>query len=233
MNATYIKLFRKLKEHEIMRDSTSFHIFIWILMSVDYKSGKMISGRFWASSLLGINPNTYHKALQRLEKKYDLVTLSSNNKNTTVIVKNWSKYQSDDNTISNNKVTTNYQQSNTNQEIKEIRNNIYDSNEIKIFSFFKELKEDNEKIVELAQKYDIRPKDLIDTINVMLSKESEKGVEIKNVKAKLNIYVTNGLRWHYLSKISDKAEKEQSKKQAKLSRAEREELEFLKSIKIV
>lgn len=115
---TWIKLYRQLKDHEIMRDSIAVHIFMWILISVDYKTGKMISGRFWASSLLGIKPITYYKVLKRLAKKYDLVTLSSNNKNTTILVKNWNKYQGDNNTSSNNKVTTKEQQSNTNQEIK-------------------------------------------------------------------------------------------------------------------
>ena len=104
-----------------MRDSTAVHVFIWILISVDYQTGKMISGRFWASSILGIKPDTFYKILKRLEKKYDLVTLSSNNKYTTILVKNWSKYQLDSNTTSNIKVTTESQQSNTIQEVKEIK----------------------------------------------------------------------------------------------------------------
>ncbi len=206
MNNTFVKLFRKLKDHEIMRDSTATHIFIWILISVDYKTGTMISGRFWASSLLGVNPNTYHKALQRLEKKYDLVTLSSNNKNTVILVKNWHKYQGDGNTTDTNKVTTKYQQSNTNQEIKEIKN-IYTSNESLIFSFFNGMSDISEKAIEIAKEFDVRPKDVLFVARTMLSKESDKNVEIKNVKLKLNTYMNNAIRWHHVATLSDKKEK--------------------------
>lgn len=122
MNETYIKIFRKIRDHSVFNDEQALRVFIWILISVDYKTGSMISGRFWASEILGIKPTTYYKILKRLEKKHDLVTLSSNNKNTTILVKNWVKYQSDGNTTGNNKVTTKGQQSNTNQEIKEIKN---------------------------------------------------------------------------------------------------------------
>lgn len=112
-----------------MTDPTALQIFIWILISVDYQTGKMVSGRFWAGEELKMNPNTFYKALtERLQQKYDLVTLSSNNKNTVISVKNWSIYHIDGNNSSNNKVTTGQQQSNNkvtlNKNIKNIKNYI-------------------------------------------------------------------------------------------------------------
>lgn len=228
MNTTWIKLFRKLKDHEIMRDSLAVHVFVWILISVDYKTGSMVSGRFWASSLLGIKDTTYYKVLKRLEKKYNLVTLSGNNKNTIVLVKNWNKYQGDSNTTSDNEVTTKGQQSNTNQEIKEIKN-IYNSNEVKIFSYFNSLKEDETKIVELAKEFDVRPKDIVYVIREMLSKESEKEKLILNVKSKFNTYMNNSIRWHKVATLSDKENQEKQKKKVKLSKEDQEALEILRT----
>lgn len=122
MNDGWIKLYRKLRGHEILHDPTALQIFIWILICVDYKTGKMTSGRFWGAEELGINPNTFYKALrERVCQRHKLVTLTSNNKNTTISVNNWAKYQHDSNTSGNNKVTTKEQQSNTKQEVKEIK----------------------------------------------------------------------------------------------------------------
>jgi hypothetical protein len=123
-NQTWIKLFRKIVDHDIFNDESAFRVFMWILCSCDYKTGTMKSGRFWASERLGVNPITYYKILKRLEKKYDLVTLQSNNKNTTILVKKWNLYQDSSNNESNNKVTTKEQQSNTTQELR-IKKDIY------------------------------------------------------------------------------------------------------------
>lgn len=73
-------------------------------------------GRFWASDELGLNSNTFYKALKRLEKKWHMVTLSGNNKSTDVWIVNWAKYQNNKrlgNTFGNNKVTTGQQLGNT------------------------------------------------------------------------------------------------------------------------
>jgi hypothetical protein len=126
-NKTYIKLFRKLKDHEVFSDEKALRIFIWILLTVDYKTGKMKSGRFWAAERLDMKPRTYHKVLtERLEKRYKLVTLFSDNKKTVISVNKWHEYQGDSDTTSDNKVTTKGQQSDTTQEVKNKRsiNNI-------------------------------------------------------------------------------------------------------------
>ena len=108
MNNTWIKLYRKIIEHDVFRDESAFRVFMWILCSVDYKTGSMRSGRFWASELLGIKAPTYQKILKRLEEKYNLVSLKSSNKFTIILVNKWKEYQSDDITPSINKVSTKY-----------------------------------------------------------------------------------------------------------------------------
>lgn len=121
-NNGWIKLYRQLRNHDILKDSTALQIFIWLLIIVDRKTGKYTTGRFTASEELGIKPRTFHKALtERICKKYKLVTLTSDNKKTTILLNNWELYQSIGDSSSDNKVTTKGQQSDTKQEYKNIR----------------------------------------------------------------------------------------------------------------
>lgn len=118
-NQGWIKLHRKLADHDILKDATSLQIFIWLLLNVDRQTGKYITGRFVAAQVLGMKPRTFHKALsERLQHRYDLVTLSSDNKKTIIYLKNWDKYQILSDTHSDTKVTTKGQQSDTKQEVR-------------------------------------------------------------------------------------------------------------------
>lgn len=109
-----------------MQDPTALQIFVWILITVDRKTGSKRTGRFAASDELGMAPRTFHKALtERLAERYDLVTLTSDNKGTLISLKNWDEYQHNGDT----KVTTKGQQSDTkvtqykNIRSKDISNN--------------------------------------------------------------------------------------------------------------
>ncbi len=243
MNTGWIKLHRKLLQNPIFTSEKGLKVWIWCLLrsnhqenevyvgleKVSVKSGEFIFGRDSASLELGMKPSTVRNWIQAL-KKDSYVDIKTTSKYSVISIKNWIDYQDVDSQV-DNKVKTKQKQSDTDKNVKNEKN-IYNSNEIKIFSHFGELKEDNLKVIELAKKYDIRPKDLLDTISTMLSKESEKGTEIQNVTAKVNIYVTNGLRWHYLARISDKEEKEKQQKKARLSKAERETLDILETATI-
>ena len=117
----WIRVWRKIEDSDILRDAISLQIFIYLLAIVDKTTGDKKIGRFWVSRVLGLNPSTFYKALKRLEEKYKIVTLESNNKYTTVRFINWSKYQGAGRIVpldGNNKVTTKEQQSNTLQEVK-------------------------------------------------------------------------------------------------------------------
>jgi DNA-binding transcriptional regulator YhcF (GntR family) len=117
MNEGWVKLHRRLNENDLLTDTTALGVFIWLLINVDRKTGSMKIGRFWLAKTLSLNPNTLYKALKRLEKKYKMVTQSSNSQFTKISLVNWSKYQSG-NSVGNNQVTTGEQPSNTLQEVE-------------------------------------------------------------------------------------------------------------------
>ena len=105
-------------------DRTAWHIFQVLLLVCDKKTGKWSGGRFQLADLCNENPATTYKALKRLEKA-KMVTLSSNNKYTTIYICKWKDFQDSGNTIGNNKVTTGEQLGNTLTRIenKELRTN--------------------------------------------------------------------------------------------------------------
>lgn len=127
---SWIKLYRKAKYNEIIKDHPAWCLFSLILLSVDKDTGKWKAGRFLIAELLGMKSGTVYKTLQRLEKKYKMVTLSSNNRFTEITVLQWAKYQHSSQSVTqvgNNKVTTKEQQSNNkvtlnkNKRIRELR----------------------------------------------------------------------------------------------------------------
>lgn len=97
MNNTWVKLYRKTNDNGLMKDHLSYILFSWFLINVDKDTGKMTVGRYRVCDELGINPSTYYKVLQRLEKKWGIITTQSTNKWTTVCIVKWSKYQHKEN----------------------------------------------------------------------------------------------------------------------------------------
>lgn len=93
MDNTWVKLYRKLGTHPIMADAKALQVFIWILCRVDYKTGSMTTGRFIASQVLDMNPNTFKDVLKRLEDQHQIITTKSTNRFTVIQVRKWDKYQ--------------------------------------------------------------------------------------------------------------------------------------------
>lgn len=117
----WIKLHRKMLDNKTLRyDTTSFKVFVFLLMIVDRKSGEWEGGRFQLAEYVVLNPNTLYKSLKRLEKA-KMVTLRSNNRYSTISIVNWHKYQGNGNSCGNNEVTTDEQQSNTLTRSKELK----------------------------------------------------------------------------------------------------------------
>lgn len=120
MNSGWIKLHRKILENEhLARDDTACLLFVKLLLLVDKTSGQYTTGRYKLALFFESKPITIYKALKRLEK-WNIIELSSNNKNTHIRICNWQEYQS----FSNNEVTTKEQQSNnkvTHNKNKELR----------------------------------------------------------------------------------------------------------------
>jgi len=118
MSKGWIKYHRQILDNKLIQDHNCYIIFTGLLLLVDKDSGEYDTGRFTLSDRFKMNPSTVYKALKRLEKKWKMVTLTSNNKYTTVKVVKWHDYQATGNTNGNNKVTTREQQGNTKQELK-------------------------------------------------------------------------------------------------------------------
>jgi hypothetical protein len=120
VNQGWVKLYRKLLDNEIWHhDPTAWRVFEYFLLTVNKDTGKRTFGRFQVSEFLDMNPNTLYKALQRL-KNAKMVTLTSNNKYSTIYILKWHSYQGNGNTSqqqqSNNKVTLN-----KNKELRSIK----------------------------------------------------------------------------------------------------------------
>lgn len=187
MNNGWIKLHRKLRDSEIFSDTNAYHVFSLLLLSADLNGcGKI--GRHRASAELKMNPNTFYKALKRCQQKYNLVTLSSNNKVTTFSLNKWNTYQQDGNNDGNNdgnkSVSHREQLGNTIQEIRiRNKNNIYNSLRSLKESDFKEIaKSKRVSISTVKKQYDA----LVDYCE-------SKGKRYKNYKAALRNFVSKAI----------------------------------------
>ena len=152
MNNGWIKLHRQIIDNDIFRhDLNAWHVFEVLLLLADRRNASWSGGRFTLAEACNIKPTTLYKCLKRLEKA-EMVTLSSNNKYTTIHICNWDKYQEDGNSSGNNKVTTKGQQSNTitRSKNKELRNNKRDVE--KIFAHYIKTFNKNPNQTKLTQK---------------------------------------------------------------------------------
>lgn len=117
----WVKLHKRLRDHDLLKDDSAYKLFTVLLMYVNTQTGKYTAGRYQLGEMAGMKPETARKALQRLEKKWQICTTSSTNRFTEITILNWGKYQakpSDDTSTDTNKVPTKYQQSTTNKEIR-------------------------------------------------------------------------------------------------------------------
>lgn len=153
-NVSYIKLFRKLLNSPIFENEKALKIWIWCLLKathiereqlvgqqiVKLKKGEFVFGRSKASEELKMTESTVYKYIKLLEK-LQMISINSNTKFSVISIEKWEEYQVEE-LKNNNKVTTEEQQSNTNKNVKNIKNNISSSND-------EELKEHFEKIWEI------------------------------------------------------------------------------------
>jgi hypothetical protein len=135
----WVKLHRQVLENKIFRhDRTAWHVFETLLLICNKKNAEWSGGRNQLADLCNEKAATTYKALKRLEKA-EMVTLSSNNRFTTIHICKWKEYQGSGNSSGNNKVTTKYQQSNTLTRIenRELRSSTtYYGNEKDVSSLF-------------------------------------------------------------------------------------------------
>ena len=92
MGEPWLKLYKKIGEHEVLFDNYGLRLFIWLLTHVK-SDGTIIVSRFLASQILRLNPSSFRNALTRLEKKYKVVTTKRTTNYTVVTLIHWTKYQ--------------------------------------------------------------------------------------------------------------------------------------------
>ena len=90
------------------KEETSF---IWNGKKQTLKKGQLLTGRKKLSKKTGITPSQVYKILKYLEKEQQ-IEQQTTTKFTIITIKNWGEYQRKNNK-SNNRVTTEEQQSNT------------------------------------------------------------------------------------------------------------------------
>jgi hypothetical protein len=117
MDNSWVKLYRKLENNEVMRDPTALQVFIWLLLNVDKTTGEFTTGRFIGSHELNINPSTFRDAVYRLKIKYKIIDTTSDNKKTKISLLKWAEYQAKQDTATP-PTTTKRQQSDTKQEYR-------------------------------------------------------------------------------------------------------------------
>jgi hypothetical protein len=153
----WLKLHRKLLESEIFKNEKLLKTFIWCILKASHKEreqlvghqkellspGQFVTGRKKAGLELGFSPSTAWSYLNLL-KRNNNIDIKSNSKYSVITIINWDLYQSesekaDNKTDSNsdNKLTTNEQQTDTNKNVKNYKNNkdIYN----RIFEHYKSL----------------------------------------------------------------------------------------------
>lgn len=180
MNERYIKLYSKIIHSDIFHDEKALKVFIWILCTVDYKTGKMRFGRFNASTILDINPNSLYHVISRLSKKYKIINIKTNNKFSEVSVLNWAKYQMDIPRRTGGRTSKEHQK-NTNQEVIEIKER--DSKSLKSYLLnisIEDLQEFSSKFNATESQIQLKGQELYDWVE---SKGKEK--TIKDYKATL------------------------------------------------
>lgn len=159
MNNGWIKLHRKAQESEIWKDQNAWRIFEWLLMNVDYKTGKGTFGKKQISEGTGVKVGTVYKVVTRLQKKYSVLSNKSSQLYTEISVLNWAKYQQLESdgvsTVQETKPTAS-KKSNTIKEYKEIKNIRIKESIEKITSSFSYL----ENIPEQDEEYFVQTWDL-------------------------------------------------------------------------
>jgi len=134
----WIKLHRSVTDSFVFQNPDRLKFWIWCLCKashkerkhsvglkeVSIKEGQFVFGRKKASMELNMEESKVYRLIKTFEKR-EKIEVKSNNKFSVVTIANWSFYQDGEQQSeqqSNNKLTTNEQQSNTNKNVKNIEN---------------------------------------------------------------------------------------------------------------
>lgn len=200
----WIKFWRKVKDNKIfLHDPNAWHIFEYLLMTVNYTTGQWDTGRFVIANALFMNPNTVYASLKRLEKA-KMITQVSNNKYSTISICKWKEYQGGDNNNDNNKITSRQQQDNTNKELKNNNKEEY----IRTFElFWKEYPNKSAKKKALESWLKIKPESELAEV-IILAVERHK--TIPSWKKDNGEYIPHATTWLNQERWNDEIESKKS-----------------------
>lgn len=136
--AGWVKLHRTITDSFVFQNPDRLKFWVWCLckashrerkqnvglQEVDLKKGQFIFGRKKASSELSMDESKIYRLLKTFENR-NKIEVKSNNKFSVVTIVNWTFYQGEEQQSeqqTNNKLTTNQQQSNTNKNVKKVKN---------------------------------------------------------------------------------------------------------------
>ena len=134
MTNGWIKLHRRLTGKGYYKRSQYVHLWIHLLLNANHKKqefmfnkeiiiikeGQLLTGRKQLSKATGINSGTIENILKMLENEHQILQQKTTKFRVITIV-NWHSYQVSDSDI-DNKVTTELQQSYTNKNDKNVKN---------------------------------------------------------------------------------------------------------------
>lgn len=135
MENGWVKLHRKILENPIVRKPNYLALWVVLLLKANHKDNKMIwnndiliikegqllTGRKELSKETGIPEGTLEGILTAMEKNQHLIQQQKTTKYRIITILNWKNYQHSDNT-SDNKPTTNQQQTDTNKNDNKDKN---------------------------------------------------------------------------------------------------------------
>lgn len=112
MSEGWVKLYRKFFTSWIWRDKSARIVFLWLIGTVDRKTGKRKLGRKQGAQETLISESSFYRALKRLDSE-QVTNSKRTTKFTEVSLKNWHIYQE-----ANSKRTESGGKANTIQEKK-------------------------------------------------------------------------------------------------------------------
>lgn len=190
----WIKLYRKLLNSPIFSSEKGLKVWVWCLLKathggyeqyvgrslVKLKPGEFVFGRKVAAGELRMKQSTIWGWISQL-KSDSYVNINTNNKYSVISIINWKYYQGL-NSKTNNRVTTNRQQMDTNKKDKKVKNeNIYSSRECLT----------DELCREIANEYSV---DFKPVCNIRDDLKGYYEKEYKNYKATLQNWTRKAIR---------------------------------------
>jgi len=152
----YIKIFRKTIESQVFANAELFKLWMWCLLKAAHKErwvsmntgrgeteiklnpGQFIFGRKSAAHEMKMTESGIWKRMQKLKNLQNL-NIESNNKYSIITIINWDTYQGSENNSnseSNREVTAKEQRSNTNKNVKNVKNKEYSEDFLKFYDAY-------------------------------------------------------------------------------------------------